>query len=169
MDIPSRLFAAARRIPAAVCMAALVLGVAACRHEQKSDVPLVPVTGEVNLEGTPLEGATVEYIPSGATRGQGGSGLTDYKGLFEISSPYGEPGLTEGDYKVVVNKIELPPGAVVDPEKMGPADNPGRELVAPNYSDRAKTTLKAKVPPSGKAHHKFSVKKSTVRGGAGGA
>jgi len=162
MNIPRSLSTAVTKTSAAVCMAALFLGAAGCnRYAQKSEVPLVPVTGVVTLGETPLEEANVEYIPVGGTRGQGGLGITDPKGFFEITSPYGEPGLAGGDYKVVVNKALLPPGAVVDPEKMGPADNPSQELLGPAYSNRAATKLKAKVPPSGKAHHKFSVKKNT--------
>lgn len=162
MRIPTSLPAAVRKTSAAVCMTALILGLAGCnRYAQKSEVPLVPVTGVVTLGEAPLEEATVEYIPTGATLGQGGSGTTDPKGSFEISTPYGEPGLTGGDYSVVISKFILPPGAVVDPEKLGPADNPGQELVAPIHSDRTMTKLKAKVPPSGKAHHKFTVKKNT--------
>ena len=97
MDIASSLRTAAGRVPATVCLAALIIGVAACSHKQKSEVPLVPVTGEVTLEGAPLEGALVNYVPTGSTPGQGGSGLTDPKGFFEINSPFGEPGLTGGD------------------------------------------------------------------------
>ncbi len=163
MDIPTRLLSAVRKAPAAAGMAALILGVAACGHVQKSDVPLVPVNGEVTFEGAPLEEAMVRYIPEGSTLGQGGSGLTDDKGFFEISTPFGEPGLTGGDYKVVVSKWVLPPGAVYDPAK-GPIEQPGRELVGARYSNPSMTTLRAKVPPtpppSGKAiHHKFTVKK----------
>ena len=77
-----------RKTSAAVCMAALILGAAGCnRYAQKSEVPLVPVTGVVTLGETPLEEATVEYIPVGGTRGQGGLGITDPKGFFEISLP----------------------------------------------------------------------------------
>jgi hypothetical protein len=162
MKIPTSLSTAARKTGAAVCMTALILWAAGCnRYEQKSEVPLVPVTGEVKLGDAPLEDATVEYIPSGGTRGQGGSGMTDLEGRFEIASPFGEPGLTGGDYTVVISKTELPPGAVANPDFLGPADNPVQQLVAPEYSDRVRTRLKAKVPPSGKAHHKFSVKKNT--------
>jgi hypothetical protein len=148
---------------AVACMAALILAAAGCnRYEQKSEVPLVPVTGEVTLGGeTPVEEAVVEYIPIGGTQGQGGFATTDAKGFYEIASPFGEPGLTGGDYRVVISKKVLPPGAVVNPEFLGPADNPAREILAPNSSNRDMSTLKAKVPTSGKAHHKFSVKKYT--------
>jgi len=164
MDTVTSLHTSARRTLVAVCLAALTIGLSACSHQQKSEVPLVPVTGEVIMEGKPLEEATVEYIPAGSTPGQGGSGLTDAKGFFEISSPFGEPGLTGGDYTVIVSKFVLPPGAVINPDRLGPADNPGRELVAPQYSSRAMPTLKAKVPTSGKAHHKLTVKRKTGPG-----
>jgi len=164
MDIPTSLHTAARRTLAAVCLATLTIGLSACQHKQQSEVPLVPVTGEVTLEGQPLEEATVEYIPKGSTPGQGGSALTDEKGFFEMSTPFGEPGLTGGDYSVTVSKFVLPPGAVVNPDRLGPADNPGREIVDPRYSDRAMTTLMRKVPPTGKAHHKIAVKKKTGPG-----
>lgn len=69
----------------------------------------VPVTGTVTLDGTPLDGAEVTFIPT-AQPGVQGSAVTQAGGRFEAATAQGRHGLPPGAYKVTVTKVILPPG-----------------------------------------------------------
>jgi hypothetical protein len=76
-----------------------------------SDGPkLVPASGIVTLDGEPLEGATVSFIPAQENRiSTGGSDVTGPKGNFQITYN-GRAGLAPGKYRVAVSKtVEVAP------------------------------------------------------------
>ncbi|SIO32325.1 hypothetical protein SAMN05444166_3781 [Singulisphaera sp. GP187] len=128
------------------------VGVVGCGEKQTSVVALAPVAGKVTLDEKPLAEAVVEFIPTGDTQGQGGAATTNDEGQFKVTTPFGEEGLTAGDYKVIVSKLVLPPDLHFDvpPDKnLPPADNPYQESLPPKYSDRLNSTLTIKVAPSG--------------------
>jgi len=68
-----------------------------------------PVTGTVTLDGTALEGATVNLMPTGAS-GKAASGRTDKAGVYSImdSRPEALLGAEPGDYKVAVLWYKAP-------------------------------------------------------------
>ncbi|MDR3633274.1 MAG: carboxypeptidase-like regulatory domain-containing protein [Isosphaeraceae bacterium] len=144
---------AARYVQAAIWGAALLLGAAGCGGGQQSTVALVPAVGTVTIDGAPLPEAVVQFIPAGETRGQGGSGLTNAEGAYKAATPFGEPGLPTGEYKVVISKRALPTGTGA-----AAAAGPDAEVLAPAYSDMAKTTLKARVPAGGEATNDFALR-----------
>jgi len=68
----------------------------------------VIVHGLVTLDGQPLDGAQVGFVPENSEL-SGGGAITKSKGEFEIV-PYENSNVLEpGVYAVTVNKIELPP------------------------------------------------------------
>ena len=93
-----------------------------------------PVQGLVQLEGKPVEGATVTLIPQ-ETEGRSASGMTDAEGNFEVTT-YVSPalqakGAMPGVYDIVVSKMEVrelaedlsPQEAQAAFQKMGPPKN----------------------------------------------
>lgn len=69
-----------------------------------------------------------------------------------VSTPFGEEGLPPGDYRVIISKLELPPGMHFDvpPDKnLPPIETPYRESLPARYSDRLKSTLTIKVAAAG--------------------
>jgi len=68
-----------------------------------------PVTGTVTLDGTALEGATVNLMPTGAS-GKAASGRTDKAGVYSImdSRPEALLGAEPGEYKVAVLWYKAP-------------------------------------------------------------
>lgn len=140
-------------------MPLLILGAAGCgSSEQQSSLPLTIATGKVTLDGKPLPEAELEFIPTGDTRGQGGAAVTNEDGRYMATTPYGESGLTAGEYKVVVSKRVLPANVHFDtpPDKsLPPADNPYQESLPPKYSDRLASTLTMSVPANGDALNNF--------------
>jgi hypothetical protein len=76
------------------------------------------VEGTATLDGQPLAGATVSFIPEGG--GQAANGLTDDEGHFRLHTVKPNDGVHRGEYKVVVErpdypppKLDLPPGATL--------------------------------------------------------
>lgn len=68
---------------------------------------LVPVTGTVMLDGSPLDRARVVFHPQPGVKGNGGDGVTDQTGRFLLRSPQGRKGIFPGDYTVSVTSLEL--------------------------------------------------------------
>jgi hypothetical protein len=130
--------------------AAFLLAAAGCGSGQKSIVALVPASGTVTIDGTPLAEAVVQFIPMGDTKGQGGSALTDTEGTYKALTTFGEPGLPAGEYKVVISKRDSKGGAAVA--------GPESEVLPAAYSDRVKTTLKASIPAGGEATNNFALR-----------
>lgn len=113
--------------------AALVLLAAGCRPPGP-DVQMVE--GVVTLDGKPLGGAYVTFVPS-TPDGISAAGLTRDDGGYVVSATVGKrfgEGTVRGEYVVTVEKW-------VDPPNGGQA-----LLVSPRvYADRATTPLRAVV------------------------
>lgn len=92
-----------------ICRASASLGVALLVSVSPGcgDGPkLVPVSGVVTLDGEPLEGATLSFVPvAGAGVSTSGTDMTGPKGNFQITYN-GRAGLVPGKYKVMVSKTE---------------------------------------------------------------
>ena len=65
---------------------------------------LVNVTGTVNYQGKPVDGATVSFAPEGT--GRAASGRTDASGKFRLTTLNENDGALPGKYKVSVSKVE---------------------------------------------------------------
>jgi hypothetical protein len=127
------------------------------------------VEGKVTLDGTPVEGASVSFVPEDA-KGQPANGITDASGTFTLKTGT-KSGVAPGNYKVVV--VKTPQATGFDPGKMKPGSPEAQEEMKKNmakmgpgtggkasgpqgpknelpekYSDASKTPLKATVPLS---------------------
>ncbi len=72
-----------------------------------SDRPgLAPASGIVRLDGEPVEGASVTFVP--VTGGRPGSGTTDSAGRYSIKTYEDAPGGIVGEHKVSVTKMSGP-------------------------------------------------------------
>lgn len=74
---------------------------------------LVPVAGKVVLDGAPLAGANVIFIPKDQTKGTGGSGVTDADGKYEARHSSNKVGIEPGTYAVIFSKIAMPDGSPI--------------------------------------------------------
>lgn len=105
---------------------------------------LVPVTGVVTLDGRPVGGAMVLFVPEDH-RGQPAQGVTAVDGTFTLSTRM-KQGAAAGDYKVLVTKTSgtLPPGA-------DPSSSPHLKSLLPKvYGDAQTTPFRQQVPPAGR-------------------
>lgn len=117
----------------------------------------VSVRGTVTLDGRPVEGATVLFIPEG--EGRQATGQTGADGSFRLTTVTSNDGAFPGNYKVVVQYtegVEPPPAENVRDAMQGmekaqrTAKKAAPKYVIPaRYSDPAKTELRQAVPTDG--------------------
>ena len=125
---------------------------------------LVKVQGVVTLDGNPLEGASVTFMPS--QLGRPASGFSDAKGRFELTTNEPDDGVPTGHYKVLISKNSTADGLDEMPDGMT-EDHPDfvlyrayqattaisvqldkvRNLVPEFYSNIETTPFSCDVPP----------------------
>jgi hypothetical protein len=122
------------------------------------------VAGVVTLDGKPLVGASVQFVPQGT--GRDATGETDKNGEFAMSTFKPRDGVVPGTYKVIIS----PPTGTADPTPHGsaedamaaaskaPAKKPAGSAFPEQYSRPDQTPLTQEVPVQGKL--KFDLKSS---------
>jgi hypothetical protein len=123
-----------------------------------------PVTGVVTLDGKPLVGASIQFVPQGS--GRDATGETDKNGGFVMSTFKPRDGVVPGTYKVVIS----PATGTADPTPHGSAEDamaaaskaPAKKPAGPafpgQYSRPDQTPLTQEVPVKGTL--KFDLKSS---------
>lgn len=116
-----------------VCLS--VVTVAGCSAEKSDNIPelLIPVTGTVQLDGEPLGGTAVKFLPYGDTKGKGGYAITDSAGNFEAKDYSMAEGIEPGVYNVTFSKIAMPDGNPI-PEGQTAADVGALEILPPHLT-----------------------------------
>jgi len=127
---------------------------------------LVPVSGKVTLDGQPLEGATLSFMPEpGNPVSTAGSDVTGPQGNFTMTYN-GRAGLTPGKYKVMISKTEevdakgkdISPifaKAKFEKQLMGLA----KETIPPQKFER-----EVEVPPAGATDFALDFKSESKKG-----
>jgi hypothetical protein len=119
----------------------------------------VKVSGVVTLDGQPIEGAMVAFVPVDEGKGAMAHGTTDKDGVFQLTTTKPNDGAAPGEYKVTVvyaEGAEAPPAGGMKEAFEGfekahkQKQKPPRYNVPARYGDPAKTDLRQKVPPDGK-------------------
>jgi hypothetical protein len=137
------------------------------------DTP-VPVSGKVTLDGQPVAGAAIQFVPDGNGARRPASAGTESDGSYRITTHNPGDGALPGEYKVVITWEPEPP-----PQFRPSEDGPSRQeqqkaieqyqakkkkegkgyAIPPIYSDPGKTPLRVKVPaPGGRADFELSAK-----------
>lgn len=138
------------------------------KEEPPPDVPeLIPVSGTVTLDGKPVEGAVVLFIPTGSTNFSA-LGATDAEGKYKLQTRTGQQlrdGVPAGEYRVAVSRMVKPDGSPLPPDPSTPPAMVGaREQIAPEFSLPGQSRLKARVA-QGSNTFDFDVK--AIVGGGG--
>lgn len=154
---------------AAITLAmATVLSFAGCGAKADLDFmnDFVPATGRVTLEGQPLPGATVRFIPAiGATAGREAMALTDESGAYELSTlvpgltPDESKGALPGEYVVAISRVAMPDGAAPPPDIVDENDaiaKGAKQFVPSQYTDPSTSPLKATIAAP-KAENNFEL------------
>jgi len=116
-----------------------------------------PITGVVTLDGQPLEGAHVTFMPAPELRSTSESGPesmgdTDAQGRYTLRTVFGDTGASLGKNRVMIStrKIELDP---MNPDK---SKETAKERVPGRYfTDQAPLTFE--VPKGGSQEANFSL------------
>ena len=91
----------------------------------------MPVSGTVTLDGKPLSGVMVSFIPTGSTRGTGAGGYTDKAGKYELTATHGGKGTPVGEYRVLAAKLVMPDGSDFPVgSNIPPIDSPAKQVFA---------------------------------------
>jgi hypothetical protein len=110
---------------------------------------LAPVKGTVKLDGTPLGGAHVEFVPEGQTTGIGAIGVSEADGSFKLNNKHGGVGAAPGEYRVVVSIPGQPGGGAAAAADPGAAKSVSDKKVPAVYASRESSPLRATVPAAG--------------------
>src|SRR5262245_51088003 len=92
----------------------VAVGIALTGCSNSSRPATYPVTGTVTLQGKPVAGAAVTFVPTG-DEGEAASAITDSEGKYALTTWQAGDGARPGEYRVKVSKQEV---AAVDPSKM---------------------------------------------------
>ncbi|MFN0196086.1 MAG: hypothetical protein ACKVT0_05030 [Planctomycetaceae bacterium] len=108
---------------------------------------LVPVGGTLLVDGKPLDGVEVTFIPEVTKNRRGGTGTTDAAGAFTITDlEQNQPGLPVGKYSIAYSRMRLPDGSAGPKPGEGQPANPG--LIRVETLPSHLTTPDPKVPPN---------------------
>ena len=124
----------------------VILMAAGCGGGNPNPPKLMPVSGTVTLDGRPLSGVMVSFVPTGSTHGSGARGHTDNAGRYELTATHGGKGTPVGDYRVVARKLVMPDGSNFPANSnVAPFNSPARQVLPAKYSERDRTVLAALV------------------------
>ena len=126
-------------------MAVVLLSSIGC-GDQPGTSPTAPVSGTVTLDGKPLEGVSIAFVP---TSGRPASGITNATGQFTLSTFGNRDGAVLGSHKVVL--AEPPDDAQPMPGEPGWEKWKNRKArFAKKYSDPELSGFSAEVEPGKK-------------------
>ena len=126
-----------------------LLIVAGC--SKQTALPVVTVSGTLQLNGQALANADVTFLPTDRALGPPSTARTDSNGQFTLKNVRGQSKVPEGSYKVRISQRVLPDGKPVpENDKTPPIESPARELLPPRYSDLDQTELTANVTAASK-------------------
>jgi hypothetical protein len=117
---------------------------------------LIPVSGQVTMNGRPLGNVRVDFHPDPdkGTRGTGSSGTTDAEGKFMLTVAPNQPGAVAGHHRVILEDLDIYGSVLVGKGDYRNEDKGGgvREVAkkprfAEIYRDLGKTPLRQEVTP----------------------
>src|SRR5262245_16978190 len=91
----------------------VTVGIVLTGCSNSSRPPTYPVTGTVTLQGKPVAGAAITFVPTG--EGDAASAITDSEGKYALTTWEARDGARPGEYRVKVSKQDV---AAVDPSKL---------------------------------------------------
>jgi hypothetical protein len=107
------------------------------------------VNGSVTLDGKPLSGATVTFMPVDATSGRMAGGITDDDGQFQLTTFDEGDGALPGEYKATVDLLDTSVGEKFLSSQSSDSKEYRAGVMRHSPKDRAALRrAMAKTPPS---------------------
>lgn len=124
----------------------VVLGLSGCGDGLRR----VPVQGKITVRGQALDNASLQFLPIGGTKGEGGIGRSDAQGNYSLTgSRDGARGVVPGQYRVRVSRLVEENGTPL-PADARDADYPNsRESIPGAYVSIDGSPLTVTVPEAG--------------------
>lgn len=143
----------------AACLGASVC-CTGCSQKATNRKETIPVTVKVTMAGSPVEGASVAFVPTDKGK-PSAAGTTDASGTAKLQTYAPGDGAVAGSYKVTITKVDQPPASKELDERGPPrpdlAPKP-KFLVPQKYSDATTTDQSAEVSKN-KKDFTFDLKK----------
>ena len=101
----------------------VLLTLVGCGGGNSHETPekLVPLSGTVLLDGAPVDGVAINFIPDEGTSGLGGYAVTDASGTFDAKHYSDAQGVPPGTYRITFSRMRLPTGEPI-PSGLDAAD-----------------------------------------------
>jgi hypothetical protein len=135
-----------------------------CGSGETPPESLVMVAGTVLVDGKPMDGVQVTFIPEIAKNNRGGIGTTSADGSFTVTDlTQNLPGLAPGKYAVAYSRMRLPDGSAIPEPVAGQPPNPGiiRVETLPTYlqsPDPRDPSRLAEIPVDGIVDMELGIK-----------
>jgi len=114
---------------------------------------LVPISGTLQLDGEPLNGATIVFHPENSPGAETAYGVTVQEGALEVKTMVpgqkARAGIVPGTYTVTAFKLAMPDGSPV-PKEMTDADaeaEGARHVVPKVYLEPTTSPLQVEITP----------------------
>ena len=141
-----------------LCLGLVCITFIGCAGEPALKVPdLAPVTGTVTMDGSPLAGAVLSFLPKGNTSGQVAMATTDASGHYALSYSNGMEGCPSGEYQVFISKLVTPDGNPI-PEGQTAADVGAVDMIPARYRNMESPAGAIMIPEGGKSGVDFQLK-----------
>ncbi|MDZ7620788.1 MAG: hypothetical protein U1E05_27615 [Patescibacteria group bacterium] len=124
---------------------------------------LVPATGRVTVNGSPLAGATVTFSPDiSVAGGRHAMAVTDAEGMYEMvtlvpgASQSKCKGVLPGEYVVSISRIALPDGAQLPEDVIDEGEalaQGAKQLVPARFTNPNNSPLKVTAAPPNAENH----------------
>jgi hypothetical protein len=136
----------------------LVAAMAGCGQSESLNAPeLYPVTGKVTMDGEPLVGAVLSFLPKGDTAGQVVTATTADGGSYSAMYSNGKPGCPTGQFQIYISKLVMPDGSPI-PDGKTAADVQAVDKVPPKYRSSENPESSIMIPVGGKSELNFELK-----------
>jgi hypothetical protein len=146
-------------------LAIVPLVIAGCGGGPSFD--FAPVSGTVTMDGEPLSGAQVMFVPqaeSGQEAGPASMGTTDASGNFTLTSGDTD-GAVVGNHQVMITTVSDEGGDAGEGESDNIYAEQAKEKVPARYNSQ--TTLTFDVPADGSTAANFELSSTPDSGGGG--
>lgn len=141
------------RVMGLLALVSAVLLLAGCGSGKPATVP---VSGVVKVDGKPMEGATVTFMPKAG--GRPATGVSDASGKYTLTTFQGGDGALAGEHAVIVTKIKQtgavgdksgspPDGAMLSGPSAGKVEYEIPQKYATPENSGLKAEVKAGMPP----------------------
>lgn len=132
-------------------LAVVCLVLTGCGKSDSEADKLAPVSGRVTLDGKPIDGVAIHFLPRSGTPGNGGFATTDSDGHYVLTNRGNNPGVLAGTYSVSFSKLTMPDGSPIPAGKTA-ADVEAVEQIPAIYTPQRTAEVPSNtvtVPDSG--------------------